>query len=544
MQPVINLLVANPLLLLFIVAAIGYPLGRIKIGGFSLGISAVLFVGLAIGSLDAKLALPDFVYLLGLVLFVYTIGLSSAPGFFAALKRRGLRDNLFVAGMLVAAGAVTFVASQLFNLNGRLTAGLYAGSLTNTPALAGVIESLKNSLGDAATKKMLSEPTVAYSVAYPMGVIAMLLAVHFGARLFKIDYKAEAKAGGSGDPITHRSVRITRVEDARVGDLAQKYERRVLFGRLKHSGAMLIPDVETRLHRGDVVSIIGADDDVTAVIAELGEPADEALELERSDLDFRRVFVSDSRIAGQRVGNLHLPQLYGAIITRVRRGDVDLLPNGDTVLELGDRVRVLCPRENMTAISKFFGDSYKAVSEVDIMTLGVGIAVGLLLGSIPLPLPGGTTFKLGSAAGPLIVSLILGALGRTGPILWQLPYSANLTLRQFGLTIFLAGIGTKAGFGFASSVGGGTGLYLFAAGTVITAGAAIITLWVGYRLLKIPYATLTGMLAALQTQPAVLAFANEKAGNEMPNVGYATVYPVAMIVKIIIAQVLLAAITK
>ncbi|HEX2863013.1 MAG TPA: hypothetical protein VHN99_00480, partial [Deinococcales bacterium] len=169
MKPVIDLLVGNPLLLLFVVAAIGYPLGRLRVGGFSLGISAVLFVGLAIGSLDERLALPDFVYLFGLVLFVYTIGLSSAPGFFAALKRRGLRDNLFVAGMLVAAAAVAFLASQVFHLSGRFTAGLFAGSLTNTPALAGVIESLKNTLGDTASMKLLSEPTVAYSVAYPMG---------------------------------------------------------------------------------------------------------------------------------------------------------------------------------------------------------------------------------------------------------------------------------------------------------------------------------------------------------------------------------------
>ncbi|HEX2863410.1 MAG TPA: TrkA C-terminal domain-containing protein, partial [Deinococcales bacterium] len=411
--------------------------------------------------------------------------------------------------------------------------------LTNTPALAGVLEALKARLGENAAASLLAEPTVAYSIAYPMGVIAMLLAVHFGARLFRVDYKAESKASGGGEPITHRSVRVTRLDNARVGDLALEHERRVLFGRLKHSGTLLVPDVETRLQRGDVVSVIGTDQDVQAVIAELGEPADEALELDRSSLDFRRVFVSDARIAGQRVGNLHLPQRFGAIITRVRRGDVDLLPNGDTVLELGDRVRVLCPRENMTAVSRFFGDSYKAVSEIDIMTLGVGVALGLLLGSIVIPLPGGTTFKLGSAAGPLLVSLVLGALGRTGPILWQLPYSANLTLRQFGLTIFLAGIGTKAGYSFASSVSGTTGIYLFVAGTVITAGAAIITLWAGHRLLKIPYGTLTGMLGGLQTQPAVLAFANEKAGNEMPNVGSATVYPVAMIMKIVLAQVLL-----
>ena len=193
----------------------------------------------------------------------------------------------------------------------------------------------------------------------------------------------------------------------------------------------------------------------------------------------------------------------------------------------------------MDAVGAFFGDSYRALSEIDILTFSLGIALGLLLGTVPIPLPGGVTFRLGLAGGPLIVALILGALGRTGPLVWGLPYSANLTLRQIGLILFLAGIGTRAGYAFLSTFTQGGGLTIFAAGAAVTCITALATLWVGHRLLKIPMSLLIGMLSGLQTQPSVLGYALEQTGNDLPNIGYATVYPIATISKIIFAQLLL-----
>jgi putative transport protein len=222
----------------------------------------------------------------------------------------------------------------------------------------------------------------------------------------------------------------------------------------------------------------------------------------------------------------------------VRRGDHDFIPDGRTKLFLGDRVRVVAPRDRMDEVSKFFGDSYKALSEVDVISLGVGVALGLALGLIPVPIPGGGSFKLGFAGGPLLVGLFLGALGRTGKIVWNIPYSANLTLRQIGLVMFLAGVGTRYGYSFASQLSEPSSLFIFVSGAAITCLSAFGVLFIGYKGLKIPMGRLIGVLAGIQTQPAALGFANEQTGNDMPNNGYTTVFPLVTIVKIVLAQIL------
>jgi putative transport protein len=541
----LGLLEKSPLLLLFLVAAIGYPLGHLKLGGFSLGVSAVLFTGLIFGSLSSDMKLPEVVYQFGLVLFVYTIGLSSGPGFFAAMRRKGLRDNVFAVAVLFAAGAVVAVASLLLKFKPTSAAGLFAGALTNTPALAGVLETLKSIAPKATFEQMLAEPVVAYSVTYPIGVIGMLLAIGLFERFWKVDQRLEASKApelkGSFEGITHQSVVVTS-SDYQIKPITQIAKERgwhVVFGRYQHANGVTLVSPETRLEPGDVISLVGSPSEVEAVTNELGEPSLEALELNRSALDFRRVVVSSPKVAGKRLDQLELPQHFGAIITRVGRGDVDLLPNRELKLELGDRVRVVCPPSRMNEVSGFLGDSYRAISEIDIMTFSVGIALGLLLGAISVPLPGGSSLKLGIAGGPLIVGLILGALGRTGSVLWQLPHSANLTLRQLGVILFLAGVGTRSGYAFVSTFASGGGVLLFLVGAVVTCLTAFITLWVGYKILNISFPILTGMLAGIQTQPAVLAFANERAKNDLPNIGYSSVYPVAMIAKILIAQLLL-----
>jgi putative transport protein len=271
----------------------------------------------------------------------------------------------------------------------------------------------------------------------------------------------------------------------------------------------------------------------------MGEPCEEHLEFDRTQFDHRRVFVSDPSVAGKRIRELGLSRNFGAIITRVKRGDMEWLPDGDLRLELGDRVRILTHRKNVRAVSAFFGDSYKSLSQIDILAFGLGLALGLVLGSIPIPLPGGFTVKLGFAGGPLVVALTLGTVIRSGSIVWSLPYSANLTLRQLGLVLFLAGIGTRSGYAFVSTLAQGNGLVIFAAGAAITCIVTLAALLVGKLVLKTPMGMLIGMLAGMQTQPAVLGFALEQTGDESPNIGYATVYPVAMIAKILLAQLVL-----
>ncbi|MFO7170512.1 MAG: TrkA C-terminal domain-containing protein, partial [Chloroflexota bacterium] len=451
----IEILRSNPLLLLFVVAALGYPLGRITVRGTSLGVAAVLFVGLAFGSLDPDLGLPEVIYQLGLIIFVYTIGLSSGPGFFAALRRKGLRDNLLVAGAILLATALTAAAALALGFSPALAAGVLAGSLTNTPALASAIEQLQRSAAPNL-EQLLGEPVVGYSVTYPMGVCGAILMIVIAQRLWRTDYAAEQRAmrGIAQRRLANQTIRVTRPDAGTepIEDLVRRHGWDVIIGRVKHQGALSLAGGKTRLMPGDLVSIVGAPAELARVTEYLGEPVDERLEHERSELDYRRIFVSSPSVAGRRLRDLQLPEQFGAVVTRVRRGDVELLPRGDMVIELGDRVRVVAPRSQMDAVTAFFGDSYRSLSEIDVLTFSLGIALGVLLGLVPFPLPGGLTLRLGFAGGPLLVALVLGALERTGPMIWSMPYSANLTLRQLGLVLFLAGVGTRSGNVFASTL--------------------------------------------------------------------------------------------
>jgi putative transport protein len=378
-----------------------------------------------------------------------------------------------------------------------------------------------------------------------MGVIGMLLAIYAMQRVFRIDYRTEAQSLRQFNVIEQdlytRTVLITNPEvvGIPVSELFHKHNWDIVLSRIKHERDLKLAMGDVSLEMGDLVSVVGTPEEVDKAVAGMGEPASVQLELDRSDYDFRRIFVSNQYIAGRSLNELNLPREYGAIVTRVRRGDIDLLAHGDTVLELGDRVRVVAKRSEMSRLSALFGDSYKALSEVNLLSLSVGLTIGVIIGLIPIPLPGGVRITLGMASGPLLVGLVLGALRRTGGLVWTIPYSANLTLRQIGLTMLLAGIGIRSGYTFFTNFGASGGLQVFFAGALITFAVAFLTLIIGYKSLKIPFGMLTGMLAGLGTQPATLGFSLQQADNELPNLGYALVYPVATITKVIVAQLLL-----
>ncbi len=545
MQAIVEFLIEEPLLLLFIVSGLGYLLGNIKVKGISLGVAAVLFVGLAFGALSPDMHLPPVIVDLGLIIFVYTIGLSSGPGFFASFRRKGLRDNSFVFLMLILAALLTAGFSFALNLKATVAAGMYAGSLTNTPALAGILETIARNAPVDQLETVAAEPVIGYSVAYPMGVIGLLLAVYTMQRVFKIDYKAEAKTLRQYNIVEQdlytRTVLISNPAaiGVPVSELFRRHEWDVVLSRIRREGELALTTGDTIFNAGDEVTLIGTPEEVDRAVAGLGRPSGEQLELDRSEYDFRRIFVSNHDIAGRSLNELDLPRAYGAIVSRVRRGDIDLLARGDTVLELGDRARVVARRTDMPRITALFGDSYKALSEVNLLTLSFGLALGVLIGLIPIPLPGGVVITLGMAGGPLLVGLVLGAVRRTRGLVWTIPYSANLTLRQIGLSMLLAGIGIRSGYTFLTNFTASGGLQVFFAGAFITLLIAFLTLIIGYKVLKVPFGMLTGMLAGLGTQPAALGFGLQQADNELPNLGYALVFPVATITKVIVAQLLL-----
>jgi putative transport protein len=529
----------HPLLVLFGVAALGTLIAKLRIRGFSLGVAAVLFAGLLLGAVSPGIELPEFVPQLGLVLFVYTLGLSSGHGFFAALGLRGFKDNALALGVLAVCFALTLVLARAFGLGGPHAAGLFAGALTNTPALAGAVDALKATGANAAT---LADPVIAYALCYPTGVLIPLLAVWLGERLSGKSYK-EASTTSDDSSLSESIISVTVLVDVALRMPARLLRKTadwsVTFGRIRRGSETKVVEDDTLFEPGDLVTLIGKQRDIVAATKALGRVSTDHIELERSEIDYRRLIASNPELAGRTLRELNLTERHGAVITRIRRGDLEFVPDSTFSLELGDRVRVLAPRARIRELERLFGDSLRQVSEVDVITFSLGIALGLLLSLVPFPAPGIGHFQLGIAGGPLIAGLVLGRIGRSGPLVWTLPYGANLTLRQLGLVLFLAGVGLRAGGSLAGTPDALGLLPQLVTGVLVTITSAALALVVGHKLLRIPLGIMIGILGGIQTQPAVLAFAIEKTGNDQPNLGYTSVFPMSMIAKIILAQALL-----
>jgi len=536
-----HMLAASPILTLFVVIGLGWLLGQLEWRGFRLGVAGVLFVGLAVGALGPAVLIPEIVSSLGLVIFVYTIGIQAGPAFFSSFRARGYRQTLLAIAVLIFGAALTAGLARPLHLTPERRAGLYTGALTNTPALAASRERVREyaqqrGLPRQAAETLAGEPVLAYGIAYPFGVIGVILCLYLARRCWGVEFRP-------ADDAPEIRVRNFVVENPAI--FGQKLEAVLrphrdtgfVVSRVRQRGQTMLARKDTELRQGDVVAVVGDDGSFERVQQIFGAPSNEHIELDRSQFDYRRVFVSSKQVVGRRIGDLDLADTLSATITRLRRGDADLVPTPQARLEYGDRVRVLTLRENFGAVSRFFGDSIRGTAETDFGSVAIGMVLGALVGMAPLPLPGGISVRLGLAGGALLVGLVLGRIERSGRITWSIPISANLTLRQIGLVLFLAGVGANAGYGFAATVRS-NGLQLLAAGAVVTIGVTLITLIVGFKVLKIPLESVMGLVAGVQTQPAVLAYATDTTRSEAPDVAYAAVYPAAMIVKIILAQLL------
>ncbi len=528
----ISIVAQNPVLLLFGVCAVGFVAGRVTIGGFSLGVAAVLFVAIGAGAVSARWVVPEDVWVLGLATFVYTTGLASGPGFVAAIRRRGLPLNAAALATLGVVGVTVIAAVHAIGTSAGVGAGIFAGAVTSTPALAAAVGYLQAHTGATAFATVGAQPIVGYSLCYPLGVLIPLLSCH---ALLRRDRSPRC------EQLVEETARVEYFPEVTIAELAAELENRVSFGRILHGGAVHAAEPHHTLHPGDLVTVVGSVTDVAVAVDLVGARTSTELTDDRSDLDFRRVLVSNSALAGHRIHDIGLERL-DATATRVRRGDTDLVARPDFVLELGDHVRVVAPRDRLAQVNELFGDSYRSLRELDVLTFSLGIAAGLLLGLVPLPLPGGGVFTLGFAGGPLIAGLVLGARERTGALVWQLPHAANMTLRQFGTVLLLAGIGTKAGQSFAHTVTSPQAVAIVLAGAAVTIVMVAVTVMAGTRLLRLPASQLAGMVAGVSTQPAVLAFASAHATDEdQVLVGYSTVYPLVMIAKIVAVQILITA---
>jgi putative transport protein len=547
----LDLLAQNPLLLLFTVIGLGYLVGNVNLFGLKLGVSAVLFVGIFFGALDSRLSLPEHIYIIGLVLFVYAIGLQSGHGFFASFRKRRIRSSLVTVLILAVGAVVTIVAQHYLGISASSAAGLFCGALTNTPALATAVETSKNlsiNLPPETHALYAGSPVVAYALAYPFGVFGVIFWLFLSKKLLKSNLTQEdtgTKPESGKETIYSRTFRATN--PAIVGKtveeiLAPLNDQGFVLSRIRKGNKTDIVLLDTVLELNDCIVAVGDGDAMQRAQLIFGEQAQEHLAIGLDGISYRRIFVSNKEVVGRSIRELNLSQNLHAIITRLRRGDVDMVPAPDMALEMGDRIRVITQRENMDRATKYFGDSLKSISETDYLSLSLGIVLGVFLGMIPIPLPHGLHLKLGFAGGPLIAGLILGRLERTGPITWEMPFNANLVLRQVGLVFFLAGIGTKAGDSFIAAFQAGGGR-LVAAGAIITTLTTFLTILIGHKYLKLPLVAVMGFAAGIQTRPSCLAYANRQTDSDLPNVWYTTVYPASTVAKILLAQLIVSVLT-
>jgi putative transport protein len=529
---VVDYLAGDTILLVFFVVALGAGLGAVRVRGVALGPAAALFVGLAVGAIDDSLSAADglgFLRSLGLVLFTYTVGLASGPTFFAGLRRGGARAVVVTAALIILLGGLCAVAAELFGLSPADRAGLFAGSTTNTPSLHAASEAV--AAGD---------PVIAYSVAYPASVASMLVVITLllGRRL-PLPARFEPPPPPPGaERIVNWTVLVSIDSQPSLAELRARYAG-IGFSRIEHDGMVSVATDDQRLAAGDRVVALGPESVVDALCRHLGERSDEHLALDRTTLDFRRVVVSNRRLAGQRVHDLELPARFGVTATRVRRGDEDMVATDDFVLELGDRVRIVGPAEQLGSVARLLGDSERRLAEVDAFGFALGIAAGLAVGAVEVPLPGGRDVELGAGGGPLVAGLVLGLVSRTGPITWQIPHGANLVLRQLGILMFLACAGLAAGTTFADAIGTRRGIELAFAGVVVAGLFAALVPLATELVLRRDIVASAGMLAGVETQPAALAFADERTGGDgRVTAAYALVFPAAMITKIVVVQFL------
>ncbi len=517
-----DILGSQPILCIFLAIGLGYLVGQINIFGFSLGVGAVLFVGLAIGAIAPKAAVTGPIGLIGLIMFLYGIGILYGKEFFEGMTgAAGRKYNLLafvgvIAGLLVALGV-----GHLFGVTIGQTLGLYAGSMTSTATLQAALDVMRN-----------SDPSVGYSVAYPFGVIGPILCIYFITQVVRPNFPPKVQRFHMGE-VTLSQAYAGRTLDEMIETLPEGVQVSIV----RKESQNIVPAPDLVLNAGDSVLIVADRQEAIAeATRKLGQPDQGRIAKDRSALNYIRVFVSKAALVGVPLGQLPLPAGVPLQFLHLRRYDMDIVPRPDLTLEIGDRVGLIVPPDRQDEVRRHFGDSVKSTAEFSYISLGIGMVLGVLLGLIPIPIPGVGKVTLGITGGPLIVALILGKLRKTGPLTWVMPLPANIVLRNFGLALFLAAVGINAGQPFVKTVSQ-SGLLLLFDGMMVLLTTVIIVLAVGYYLLKIPFDDLVGVASGATGNPAILAYSTRMAPTERPDIGYAMIFPSMTLVKVIVVQI-------
>ncbi|ENA6781737.1 putative transporter [Escherichia coli] len=536
--------------ILALVAVVGLFIGNVKFRGIGLGIGGVLFGGIIVGHFVSQAGMTlssDMLHVIqefGLILFVYTIGIQVGPGFFASLRVSGLRLNLFAVLIVIIGGLVTAILHKLFDIPLPVVLGIFSGAVTNTPAL-GAGQQILRDLG--TPMEMVDQMGMSYAMAYPFGICGILFTMWMLRVIFRVNVETEAQqheSSRTNGGALIKTINI-RVENPNLHDLAIKdvpilNGDKIICSCLKREETLKVPSPDTIIQLGDLLHLVGQPADLHNAQLVIGQEVDTSLSTKGTDLRVERVVVTNENVLGKRIRDLHFKERYDVVISRLNRAGVELVASGDISLQFGDILNLVGRPSAIDAVANVLGNAQQKLQQVQMLPVFIGIGLGVLLGSIPVFVPGfPAALKLGLAGGPLIMALILGRIGSIGKLYWFMPPSANLALRELGIVLFLSVVGLKSGGDFVNTLVNGEGLSWIGYGALITA-VPLITVGILARMLaKMNYLTMCGMLAGSMTDPPALAFAN----NLHPTSGaaalsYATVYPLVMFLRIITPQLL------
>ena len=541
--------VAWAVLVLTLTGALGLLIASVKVRGVGLGIAGVLFAGIILGHFGFHIEkeILEFVREFGLILFVFTIGLQLGPGFFASLRKQGLKLNLLALSVVLLGVVTTLLfVNKVMGIDLIASLGLFTGATTNTPALGATQQTLK-SLGEAFADKA-TLPSLAYAVAYPggvFGIIVVLLLLRFG---FRINPEQEAEAYRNEqrkgiDPVERMNILVknSNLEGLAVGDVPGRKEISVVVSRIKRMGA---PEVQTAtdqtvLHQGDIILAVGSKRNLEKFRVIVGVESDVNLSKAPGRVVTRKIIVTHKAVLGKTIDQLELDERFGVTVTRVSRTEIEMTALPELALQFGDTVQLVGEEESIAKATKELGNSVRALNETNFIPIFVGIALGVLLGMVPfhfsgIPVP----VKLGIAGGPLVLAIILSRIGRIGPLVWYMPGNANLAFRELGIVLFLACVGIKAGEHFFEKVFTHEGLLWLGGGFAITVIPILIVGIVARAFLKLNFTAISGLLAGSMTDPPALAFANAVCKSDAPSIAYATVYPLTMLLRIVSVQIL------
>lgn len=537
--------VARTVILLGLAGAAGTALGRIRVFGVSLGVAGVLFAGLLLGYLKLTIdhEVLEFVREFGLIIFVYTLGLQIGPGFFGSLRARGLMLNAFAAAIVLLGAVLAFALVASGRVALPAGAGLLSGATTNTPSLAAAQQALKQL---AAPEGAAAIQGLAYALAYPFGILGIILTMLLVRMVFRINVRAEvteaekAQQPAGPKPATRNfEVRNPNLVGRALGKVPGLANSGVVVSRFSRGGKVEVARPETLLRQGDILHAVGPVEGLDELRVVVGAETSVDLKVMPGSVTNRRLIVTHSSVFGRELAAVEAFTEHNVVVTRVTRGGIEFTPLPGLRLQFGDVLMVVGEAPQIDAVAAAVGNSNKALNSPQPIPFFLGIALGVIVGSIPLALPGlPAAVKLGLAGGPLVVAILLSRVANTGPLVWYLPTNANLMLREVGITLFLAAVGLKSGDKFVEVLLGGNGLAWLGFGAVITAVPLVAVGLLARAWKKLNYAELCGLLAGSMTDPPALAFAQQTTASDAPAVAYATVYPLVMLLRVFSAQLL------